>query len=59
MTQGTSKPVDTNYKVPGLLSECLMTSSLMISDSHPSDFFDIGPEGIATETMRHERGKRR
>lgn len=31
----------------------------MISDSHPSDFFDIGPEGIATETMRHERGMRR
>lgn len=36
-----------------------MMSSLMISDSHPSDFFDIGPEGIATETMRHERGMRR
>lgn len=30
----------------------------MTSDSHPSDFFDIGPEGIATETMRYKRGMR-
>ena len=33
-----------------------MMSSLMISDSQLSDFFDIGLEGIATETMRPERG---